>query len=78
LSGVRPRDRVGNARRQLGLDHAKDVERLDAELLKVKSSIGAVVGETPTQVSEIRGVGPVMTALILGEVEDVRRFPRKA
>lgn len=78
LSAVRPRDQVGKARKQLALDHAKDVERLDAELLKVKSSIGAVVAEHPTKVSEVRGVGPVMTALILGEVGDVRRFPSKA
>ena len=78
LSGVRPRDQVGKARKQLALDHAKDVERLDAELLKVKSSIGAVITEHPTKVGEIRGVGPVMTALILGEVGDVRRFPSKA
>ncbi len=78
LSGIRPRDQVGKARKQLALDHAKDVERLDAELLKVKTSIGAVVAENPTKVSEVRGVGPVMTALILGEVGDVRRFPSKA
>jgi transposase len=78
LSGVRPRDQVGKARKQLALDHAKDVERLDAELLKVKSSIGAVIAEHPTKVSEVRGVGPVMTALILGKVGDVRRFPSKA
>lgn len=78
LSGVRPRDQVGKARKQLALDHAKDVERLDAELRAVKVSIGNVVAEHPTQVSGIRGVGPVMTALILGEVGDVRRFPSKA
>jgi len=43
-----------------------------------EDSIGKVVAEHPTQVSGIRGVGPVMTALILGEVGDVRRFPSKA
>jgi transposase len=75
---VRPRDQVGKARKQLALDHAKDVERLDAELVKIKASISADVAEHPTKVSEVRGVGPVMTALILGEVGDVRRFPSKA
>ena len=78
LAGVRPRDQVGKARKQLALDHAKDVERLDAELVKVKASISAVITEHPTKVSEVRGVGPVMTAVILGEVGDVRRFPSKA
>jgi transposase len=75
LSRVRPRDQVGKARKQLALDHAKDVERLDAELRAVKTSISAVVAEHPTRLSDVRGVGPVMTALILGEVGDVRRFP---
>jgi transposase len=78
LASVRPRDQVGKARKQLALDHAADVERLDQELKAVKASIGKVVAEHPTQVGEIRGVGPVMTALILGEVGDVRRFPSKA
>ena len=78
LSRVRPRDQVGKARKQLALDHAKDVERLDAELRELKTSISAVVAEHPTRVSDVRGVGPVMTALILGEVGDVRRFPSKA
>jgi transposase len=78
LSSVRPRDQVGKARKQLAVDHAKDVERLDTELVKVKKSISAVIAEHPTKVSGVRGIGPVMTALILGEVGDVRRFPSKA
>jgi transposase len=54
LSRVRPRDQVGKARKQLALDHAKDVERLDAELRAVKTSISAVVAEHPTRVSDVR------------------------
>lgn len=78
LSSVRPRDQVGKARKQLALDHAADVERLDHELKAVKANIVKVVAEHPTQVGDIRGVGPVLTALILGEVGDVRRFPSRA
>src|SRR3954470_9170543 len=74
LSGVRPRDQVGKARKQLALDHVKDVERLDGDLSAIKASPPKVLAEHPTQVSQIRGVGPVMTALIVGEVGDVRRF----
>ena len=42
LSGVRPRDQVGKARKQLALDHANDVERLDVEPLKVRTAISKV------------------------------------
>lgn len=34
--------------------------------------------EHPTAVQNIRGLGPVTTATILGETGDVRRFPSKA
>lgn len=75
LSKVRPRDVVGKARKRLALDHAIDVERLDRHLATVKDSINDVLAEHPSQVGEIRGVGPVLTALIVGEVGDVHRFP---
>jgi transposase len=78
LSTVRPRDQVGKARKQLALDHAGDVERLDGDLKAIKASIGKVLTEHPSQVGAIRGVGPVLTAVILGEVGEVRRFPGKA
>jgi transposase len=77
LSSVRPRDQVGKARKQLALAHAGDVERLDGELTAIKASISKVLAEHPSQVSAIRGVGAVLTALILGEVRDVRRFPAR-
>jgi transposase len=69
---------VGKARKQLALDDVGDVERLDGDVKAIKASIGKVIAEHPSQVSAIRGVGPVLTAVILGEVGDVRRFPSKA
>jgi transposase len=78
LSSVRPRDQVGKARKQLALEHLADVERLDTALKAMKAQIAAVLKEHPSAVTEVFGIGEVMTAVILGEVADVRRFPSKA
>ncbi len=77
LAGVRPRDQVGKARKQLALEHVADVTELDAKLKAMAKRIEAVLAERPSKVTDIQGLGPVTTAVILGEVGDVRRFPSK-
>jgi transposase len=78
LSSVRPRDQVGKARKQLALEHIDDLQDLDAKLKAIKTRITVVLKEQPSAVTDICGLGVVTTALILGEVGDVRRFPSKA
>jgi transposase len=78
LSTIRPRETVAKARKQLALEHVDDVETLDAKLKAMHKRITAVLTEQPSEVQQIRGLGAVTTALILGEVGDVRRFPSKA
>ena len=77
LSHVRPRDQVGKARKQLALEHLADVTDLDVRLKEMAKRISAVLVEHPSAVTEVRGLGAVTTALIIGEVGDVRRFPSK-
>lgn len=77
LSTVRPRDQVGKARKQLALEHLADVADLDARLKASAQRIEAVLAEHPSTVTDVQGLGAVTTALILGEVGDVRRFPSK-
>lgn len=77
LASVRPRDQVGKARKQLALEHLADVTELDARLKAMTQRIEAVLAEQPSAVTEIRGIGAVTTAVIIGEVGDVRRFPNK-
>ena len=74
LSGVRPRDQVGKARKQLALEHLSDVAGLDTKLKTMERRIEAILTEHPSSVTDIKGLGPVTTAVILGEVGDVRRF----
>ena len=78
LASVRPRDTVGKARKQLALEHIDDLETLDKKLKQAGKDLAAVLKEHPSAVQDIRGLGPVTTAVILGETGDVRRFPSKA
>ena len=78
LSTIRPRESVAKARKQLALEHVEDVETLDAKIKAMQKRIAAVLAEQPSEVQQVRGLGAVTTALILGEVGDVRRFPSKA
>ena len=78
LSSVRPREQVAKARKQLALGQLEDLQMLDAKLKAAAKRIATVLKEQPSQVAEVRGLGPVLTALVLGEVGNVRRFPSKA
>jgi transposase len=77
LASVRPRDAVGKARKQLALDYAGELARLDARLKELKKDIAQVLTEHPSTLLEINGVGPINAAKILAETGDVRRFPSR-
>ena len=77
LSHIRPRDQVGKTRKQVALEHVADVAELDAKLKAMTKRIEAVLAEQPSAVNDIHGIGAVMTAVIIGEVGDVRRFPNR-
>ena len=78
LSTVRPREQVAKARKQLALEHLDDLEMLDGKLKAGAKRIAQVLQEQPSAVAQVRGLGPVLTALVLGEVGDVRRFPSRS
>ena len=48
---MRPRDTVGKARKQLALDYAGELERLDARLRELKRQISDVLAEHPTSLA---------------------------
>ena len=74
LASVRPRDEVGRLRRRLAADQLADLVGLDNKLAAVEAEIRALVKRTPTGLPSIYGIGPVITATILGEIGDVARF----
>jgi transposase len=74
LAGVRPRDEMGRLRRRLAADQLADLVTLDKKLAAVETEIRAMVNRTPTGLPDIYGIGPVITATIIGEVGDVAPF----
>ena len=61
--------------RRIALEHLDDIARLDDELVAVKQRIADAVTASATTLTELHGVGPVIAAVILGQVRDIRRFP---
>ena len=74
LASVRPRDEVGKIRKQLALDQLVDLVAIDKRLVDINRQINAAVKTVDTTLPEIFGVGPVVTATVLGEVRNVARF----
>jgi len=74
LASVRPRDEIGRLRRQLAAELLAELVSLDKKLSAIEAEVCALVRSTPTGLPKIYGVGPVITALTLGEVGDVARF----
>ena len=77
LASVRPLDEVGKVRKALAADQLADLVAIDKRLKNIGAQIKTVVAETPTSVTEVRGVGPVVAAIVIGEVRDVSRFPTR-
>jgi transposase len=74
LATVRPRDEVGKVRKALLVDQVADLVRIDARLADIGHQLKAAVNAAPTTLPQLRGVGPVVTATVLGEVRDIARF----
>lgn len=77
LSRVRPRDEVGKARKAVACDQLADLVSVDRQLKQMKQQLAVVLAEHPSTVQGIYGFGVLGTAVALGEVGDVRRFPSK-
>jgi transposase len=75
LATVRPRNIAGKARRQLAVDYIDDLTAIDRKLKTIEKRLAEAVEASGTTLTEIKGVGVVTAAMILGEVGDVARFP---
>ena len=77
LATIDPLGAVERTRKQIAIEHAQDVAELDAKVKAAARQIELAVAEQPSHVNDITGIGAIGTALILGEVGDVRRFRTK-
>jgi transposase len=78
LRGVRPRGGPARARRRLAVDMTRDVRRLEQQIRDLEGRIRKAVGESPTSLTGLFGVGQILAAKIVGRVGSVARFPSKA
>lgn len=77
LRGVRPDTAVTVERKRMAQDLLADVRRLDRDIAAVKVRIGEAVDASGTTLTELFGVGPIVAAIVIGQVGDPRRFPSR-
>jgi transposase len=78
LDTIEPTDPVSSERLRLAREHLADIERIDIEIAATKQRIAEQVAATDTALVELHGVGPVIAAIVLGQVGDIRRFRTRA
>jgi transposase len=77
LESVTPSTAVEAARCELAGEFLEDLRRIDAQLREAKKKLDAAVQASGTNLTSIFGVGPVVTATVIGAVRDVSRFPSR-
>jgi transposase len=74
LQQITPPDAVAAARCELAAAFLEDLRRIDAQLRQTRTKLAAVVAASGTSLTELFGVGPVIAAVVIGDVRDVSRF----
>jgi transposase len=77
LRRMHPATAVDVERKRLANDLLADMRRLDRDIVAVKDRIGEAVAASGTTLVKLHGVGPIVAAIILGQVRDQRRFPTR-
>jgi hypothetical protein len=74
LDSIDPRGAIETARHELALELVDDLVRIDTQMRATKKRITAAVSASKTTVTDIFGVGPIVAAIVVGDVGDVARF----
>lgn len=77
LRGVRTDNAVTAERKRMAQDLLADVRRLDRDIAAIKIRVAAAVDASGTTLTELFGVGPLVAAIVIGQVGDPRRFPTR-
>lgn len=75
LRGIRPITATDSCRRDLARDLIADLRHLDRRLHTNEAQIRQLLSQTHSTITDIRGVGHIIAAKILGHVGDISRFP---
>jgi transposase len=75
LEQASPSGAVDQARAELAAEFLDDMRRLDAQLRETRKKLAAAVRASGTTLTEVLGVGPVIAGTIIGDIDDLSRFP---
>jgi transposase len=70
-------DEISRQRLVIVGEFVEDIERYDTQLKASKKRIKTAVAASGTTLTEIRGLGPICAAMIIGHTGNVDRFPTK-
>ena len=74
LDELEPAGAVAAARHAVAAELIADLVRLDEQLRDTKQRIATAVKASKTTLTELFGVGPIIAAIVIGDVADVARF----
>src|SRR5690348_4519070 len=69
-----PGGAVHQARLELAAEFTADLRRIDAQLRETRKKLAVAVRAAGTTLIEVFGIGPVISATVIGDVRDVSRF----
>jgi transposase len=75
LEQVEISDEMTRQRVAIATELVEDIARLDSQMRASKKRIRTAVAASGTTLCDIRGIGPIGAAIILGSVGDIARFP---
>lgn len=74
LDGIEPQGAMETARHELAVEFVEDLRRIDTQMRDTKKRVAAVVAASKTTTTELFGVGPIVAAIVIGDVRDITRF----
>jgi transposase len=74
LAAVRPRDIAGKARRRIAVEELDDLVAVEAKMKKATAELKVLVKARGSRLMDLHGVGPVVAARTLADVDDIARF----
>jgi transposase len=75
LEPIAPADAVQAARCELAAAFAEDLRGIDARIRETRKKLAVGIQAAGTSLTGLYGVGPVVAAIVIGDVRDESRFP---
>jgi transposase len=77
LSSITPADAVAAARWELAAELVEDLRGTDTRIRETRKKAAIAVRAAGTSLTGLFGIGPVIAAIVIGDVRHVSRFPRR-